>query len=221
MTLWALFWLGAEVVSPGSQNYTSVGTFYFTVPNYNTLTVDCRGAGGGGSGGVVSGVTGGTYTGSPGTGGGVGRFASNTAVVGNGANPGGIGSVVATEIIKAGTSYADYPGSNASNASGSGPAGVSLTPGGGSPGGLGGLVNGPWDSTNTDGTAAGGNGGNGGRAVMTFNKGDAGAPVPGTSITVTVQSGGNAGVNNDYIGSIGFSRTPSAGNAASVLISWA
>lgn len=38
------------VVVPGSASFTSPGSFGFTVPLYNTLTADSRGAGGGGTG---------------------------------------------------------------------------------------------------------------------------------------------------------------------------
>ena len=41
----------ASCVTPGSQNYTTAGTYSFTVPAYTTLTVQVWGGGGGGGAG--------------------------------------------------------------------------------------------------------------------------------------------------------------------------
>ena len=38
--------------TPGSTTYSTAGTFSFTVPEYNTLTVIVKGGGGGGGGGA-------------------------------------------------------------------------------------------------------------------------------------------------------------------------
>jgi MSHA biogenesis protein MshQ len=43
--------LGAIIIEPGSQNFTTVGTTSFSVPNYNTLTIELWGGGASGGGG--------------------------------------------------------------------------------------------------------------------------------------------------------------------------
>src|SRR5262249_51846963 len=40
-------------VVPGSTTFSTPGTFFFTVPLYNALTADVKGAGGGGGGGAA------------------------------------------------------------------------------------------------------------------------------------------------------------------------
>jgi hypothetical protein len=101
---------GPPPVTPGSTTYSSPGSTNFTVPNYNSLTVTVRGAGGGGADREQS----------DGADGGYSQFSSATPVKANG---GGAGQA--------------YGGTGA-NGGASGPAGTSTTTGGGAAGGVGG-----------------------------------------------------------------------------------
>ncbi len=78
-------------VVPGSQNFTSSGSF--TVPAYNTLTVTVRGSGSGGSGGGSAYPCGYSWCYPGGSGGGAGGAATfNTTLIGNGGSWGAQGT---------------------------------------------------------------------------------------------------------------------------------
>ncbi len=184
----------------GSAEYTSPGTYTFNVPLYNTLTVTVKGAGGGGGG--AAGLTiltneAGTYTfpsGGTGTSGTSSQFAASTPLIGNGGG-GGAGGDSGSGVAPAG-------------AAGTATGGTTNTTGGGSNGGAGG--NGSYED--------GGAGGDGGRAVRTYTRDAAGAPVVGASITVVVGTrgtGGNGGVGTNYTGPKGTN-----GTNGEVTISW-
>lgn len=151
-------------VTPGSQAYTTPGSYTFIVPAYNTLTVTVAGAGGGGGGGEGR-VTRYTYAGTAGTAGGLSTF--NGSVFGYGGGGGGGGN-----------------GSSAAGSNGYGAGGTTNTTGGGASGGTGGN----YSSGLTSG--AGGPGGNGGESVQSYSKGDF---TVGTNISILVGSGGGGG----------------------------
>lgn len=196
-----------RTVVPGSQQFTSTGTF--EVPEYNTLTVIINGSTGGGGGGGYCWATyhspdpdgggGGYYTysygqGQAGAAGGQSKFNSATPLI---ANSGGGG-------------YGGYSsaGANGSSGTASGPSGAILTTGG-SNRPVGAYGNGTGSGCSG---GRGGYGGPGGQATMTWNIGDPGAPVPGETIAVTIGAGGNRATSYT---------TSGYGNAGVVDISWA
>jgi len=174
-----------RVVVPGWQQFTASGGFI--VPEYDTLTVTINGATGGGGGGGyctatynpgLDGGAGGYYTysyqtGYAGSAGGQSKFNSSTALIANSGAGGSPGSSSA--------------GANGSSGTASGPPGAILTTGG-SNRPVGSYGNGTGSGCSG---GRGGYGGAGGKAVMTWNLGDPGAPVPGETIPVTIGSGGN------------------------------
>ena len=72
-TIYMSQFYGKSSSDPGSTSYTTPGTYSFNVPKFTTLTVDVRGAGGGGSNAFDSGNNGGTSV-----------FYSSTNLRGNG-----------------------------------------------------------------------------------------------------------------------------------------
>lgn len=183
--------IGNSVIA-GSVSFDSPGTYNFTVPNYNKLRRRVWGAGG--SGGATR--TGTSYNGADGgsssagtvvSGGGQGgRIAAGTSFGAGGA--GGTGMTVNGNPGGYGVPYGGGPGGSAPFG-GAGSSGMSghgqWSSNGGFPGGGSGGVNG----YNT--YYGPGGGGSGGYSDITVNAGDAGAPVPGTVMTVTVGTGGN------------------------------
>lgn len=75
----------SSCVTPGSQTYSSAGTYTFTIPAYNTLTVRVWGAGGGGG-----------FTGANGGAGGVSQAGTVTANGGAGGRSNGAGGAGGT-----------------------------------------------------------------------------------------------------------------------------
>lgn len=169
------FWpaLGAGV-NPGSQTFSTPGTFTFTVPLYNSLTVTVNGAGGGGGGANLyyvvtyyyapSGIT---YKGyraaGPTTGGAGGNSSFNSTVIGDGGGGG-------------------VTGSGSDGTAGSASGGDTNTTGGGAAGG-------PKPSSGLE-VAVSRPGGPGGRAVKTYALG---ALTVGAGISVVVGAGGTGG----------------------------
>lgn len=128
-----------SAVVPGSQSYTTPGTYTFSVPAFNTLSVIVSAGGGGGGGSPY--CPGRTMI--PGSSGGVGGTSSFAGgVFGYGGSGGGGGA---------------WNGSN--GAAGSAAGGDTNTAGGGASGGAGGV----W------GRYSGGRGGNGGLSTKTYN----------------------------------------------------
>lgn len=171
----------------GSWAQGTAGGYTFQVPWYNVLSIDVRGAGGGGEQGLYT-VSDGVNTegnavfatrgGANGGNGGASLFNTATQVWGYGGNGGG----TTTNRID-GTAGGAAGGS--SNLTGQGA-------GGGAKG------NAPSSS------GLGGNGGAGGKALITWTRGAAGAPVPYTGIGVTVgAAGGGGGSGSSYAGSPG------------------
>lgn len=188
-----------QFVSPGSQTFTTSGTF--TVPEYNRLEVAVWG------GGANGGQTDGEYDG---TNGNFSQFGSPTAVRGNGGTGGGYafpfqnnGAGGAGGTATGGdTNQTGGSGGNGTTISGSGGAAPSgtgtllgvLTGGAGGAGrstsGVGSDGNAPGGGAagNKDGTYDAGGGGAGGLAIKLWLISDIGAPSPGSSVTVTVGS---------------------------------
>ena len=140
----------ARVVTPGSASY-GPGTHAFVVPEYNTLTIDLSGAGGGGISKNYNAASGGpTQIGSLGlvAYGGGGAYTSSVA------QPGAAGGASGGDTNITG-------GGGAGGAAGGSPVGVLYQPGGA-----------------------------GGRLIKTYTYGAPGAPVPGTSLTISVGAGG-------------------------------
>lgn len=174
--------MGSLIAIPGSQDYTTPGTYAFIVPVYNTLTVTVDGAGGGGAGELSAAVAGGNSS-FNGTviagGGGAGSTAAagaSSAASGGDSNLGGAPG----QIIFSGGNGGSAA-SGASGGTGSGNNNTSAQPGG-FPGGGGGAC--------TYGVTNGGGGGGGARAVKTYTIGQL---APGSSITVIVGQGGARG----------------------------
>ena len=166
-------------LTTGTSDYGTAGNYTFTVPWYNTLYVEVRGAGGGG--GASATINKGR--GDNGIGGGTSVFYSSSPLVAGGGG-GGIGGGQGGG--QAGGNGGAYGGSY--NSTGGGGAG-----GAGSPGTYG----------------NGGNGGSGGVSAINFYRGNAGAPEPYTGYTVTVGAKGQNGASNlsgGYDGGVGFVR---------------
>lgn len=166
-------------VFPGSQLFTTPGTFQFQVPEYNTLTVTVRGGGGQGFG-LGAGYNGGnsSFNGDViGEGGHAPVDASAGGAGGNGIGgdqnfTGGTGGGAQALIGGSGGN-----GANGGGAGGSGNSAAGQAPGGGGSGG------------NIMGAGMPGGGG-GGCAVKTYH----GELPPGAIITVVVGDGGNLAV---------------------------
>lgn len=156
-------------VTPGSVSFTTVGTFQFTVPEHNTLTVVVRGGGGGGTGrthgagqsssfGDITATGGGTYN-EPGT----GINGDQNYTGGLGGTSGGVGD----------------GGPGGAGAYGGGAGGVGVSKPGSAPGGGGSGANiyfAPLPG-----------GAGGGCAVKVYNEG---LLTPGAQVTVVVGAGG-------------------------------
>lgn len=172
----------------GSWAKGTAGEYTFPVPWYNTMSVDVRGAGGGGEQGLYTVQTGvdrsglatfSTRGGAAGVGGGASLFNATTQVYGYGGAGGG-----------AAVNRQD-------GAAGGAAGGSTNTQGGGAGGGAKGSA--------PSSSGLGGNGGAGGRATITYTRGAAGAPVPYTGIYVVVGAAGAGGGQPDasYRGSNG------------------
>jgi hypothetical protein len=197
-------------VTAGSQSYTTAGSFTFTVPCYNTLTVEVWGGGGGGGG----------YSGGTAGDGGNSTWDGST-LVGNGGNNGvstngaggaggtGVGGTTNTTGTagSAGTSSAGGAGGKGGNGGAGGGSQSSTANGkaGTAPGGGGG---GGHYST-TYGGYGGGGGGGGGYATKSFS---AGTYTVGASVAVVVGDKG-AGAN-------GSTEDGGAGAIGRVTITW-
>lgn len=193
---------GGCTIAPGSQNFTTAGSFSFTVPTpcYNTLTVKVWGGGGGGGGAGGSACTNGSA-------GGQSKF--NNALIANG-GAGGLKSCFASGANLAGgaggtasggsTNTTGGAGTSRSTATGPGTKGGNA-PGGGGAGGNGSSTFGGGAASN--GTAQGGGGGgaaslygatgggSGGYSTKVYVTGDL---TPGASLPVVVGAGGANGV---------------------------
>ena len=135
--------LGASPVVPGSTTYSSPGTYSFSVPLYNTITIEVWGGGGGGSyydrGTLADGGNGGTSTASIAQGtltatGGQGGLLWNgpSSVGGSGFGPAGSTTASGGSSAQA----QPYPTGGAGGGPGGGAGGYYLTNGGrgGAPG---------------------------------------------------------------------------------------
>lgn len=186
-------------VTPGSQSFTTAGSHSFTVPCYNTLTVQVWGAGGGGAG-AKSGST------KTGTAGGASNF--DGVLIANGgaggpstsAGAGGTASGGTTNTTgqSGGTGTANK-GGNGANGGAGGAAAAANSHGkpGSEPGGAG--SGGRWKHPMTGGGSIGGGGGGGGFTTRAYA---AGAYTLGDSVSVVVGAGGTGG-NSDYDGGKG------------------
>jgi hypothetical protein len=184
---------GTSRVAPGSANYTTAGAYSFVVPLYNVLIVDVKGASGGSGGGrPIANYA--PWAASEGTAGGASSFGAATTV----SATGGAGGGAAHVPIPPPQNYGAY----GQSADGVGQNGDINTTGAGAP------------KPNTVGEPYGGYAGSGGRAQKTYTAGAAGAPTPGTTITIMVGGKGIGGA-----GTLGGSAGPD-GSAGSVVISW-
>jgi hypothetical protein len=154
--------IGAFIVKPGSASF-GIGSGSIIIPNFNSITFNLIGTGGGGGAGAYNvGATGQDST-----------VYTATNLLAHGGRGGSPGDHV--------NGPWGAPGSE------SGPAGAQLIDGGGSGGGGGGYAY--YDNW----TYIAGNGGAGGHVIMTWNLGDPGAPQPGATITFYVGTGGSGG----------------------------
>lgn len=159
-----LIGFGVGGTTPGSQNFTSSGTFI--VPEYTTLTVTVSGSGG--TGGVGCSRT---------------IEASCSCTGGSNGQAGGAASFNGTVVGNGGSGGSDAGGTGASGAASGGDVN---TTGGGAVGGAGqsGWVEEPCDAQPP---GQGGNGGAGGKAVKTYYPGQL---TVGASVSVVRNAGG-------------------------------
>lgn len=150
-------------VFPGSNSW-GYGSYGVTIPEYNTLTVEIWGAGGGGSNAAQ-----GSYQA---TDGGTSYFAAPSGTVYAFGGTHGYFDASGEEVLT-------IPGSH-----GSASGGDINTVGGGNPGGAGGS----WNTFN------GAPGGYGGYVRRSWTFGQAGAPVIGSAYTLVCAGGGAGGV---------------------------
>jgi hypothetical protein len=204
-------------VTPGSSDFSAVGTNTFVVPAFNTLTVEIWGGGGSGAAASlnVSGATAGSVGGtswfgnvyaSGGQGGGLAAFYSGGA--------GGAGGTAAGGLVNssggAGEAGVAYGYGGAGGASPNGGAGGGRVPWGYSPSGLSGGFPGGGGSGNilAFGDYGGGGGGGGGAySKMVYSKG---ALAVGSTIQIVVGAGA---VNSSPLGG-------GAGANGRIVISW-
>ena len=188
-------------VVPGSQSFTTSGSFNFTVPAYNTLTVQVWGAGGGGAGcsttTKVAGVSGGasSWDGAVIANGGI--RASTSAGGAGGTASGGTTNMTGQNGSTAGTQAG--PGGDGANGGaggdtipGYGTGRPGVAPGGGGAGG--GYTGGR--SGNCRGSGAGG----GGYSARTYSAGTYSA---GEIVPVVVGARGTGGNGSSYDGGLG------------------
>lgn len=192
---------GGQPVNPGSQTYTTAGTFSFTVPPFNTMTVEVWG--GGGSGGSYSSPSnfyspsGGnsTFHTASAPGGGGGQSAGTSTLGGNPWGAGGAGGTPASGNVTATNGNAGFAGDDATyRGYGAGapngganvaplyrtaPSSTGSTPGGGGAGWY-------YDTGGKFPALAGG-GGSGAYAKSTFSPTTLN---PGTVLSVVVGAGG-------------------------------
>lgn len=197
-------------VTPGSVAYTTPGTYTLTVPAYSALSIDVRGASGGGGGGSGIDQAWSVFaSGSAGQAGSQSYFLASgiVQVVGYGGGGGGPGNFYYNSPIE---QYVSVTGT--AGAHGTGANGDSNITAGGPAGGAAGVVDSGFPPTSTN---YGGAGGYGGRATRTF------APnvIPTAStVTIVVGSAGPAGANSkDPYSVYGY---PQAGANGAVYISW-
>ncbi|WP_423415862.1 hypothetical protein RLW55_05950 [Hyphomicrobium sp. B1] len=184
-------------VTPGSQSYTTAGSFSFTIPCYNTLTVQVWGGGGGGAGATSgsrkAGTTGGAsnFDGALVANGGVHAPTSASGGAGGTASGGTTNTTGA-----AGTATVGGAGANGGSGGGSSgnnkPGKPGSAPGGGGSGGY-------FLAVMGGSTARGGGGGGGGYTTRSYASG---VYTVGTSVNATVGAGGVGG-NSTYDGGAG------------------
>jgi hypothetical protein len=196
-------------VTPGSQTYSTAGTYSFTIPNYNSLTVRVWGAGGGGG-----------FTGDDGNAGGVSRAGTVTANgggAGRSSGAGGAGGTASGGTTNT-TGDAGGPGREGGSSPNGGSGGAAGSGGtastcvgaphhGGAPGGGGaaGCM-----QTKGGGAVSGGGGGGGGYSTRTYTAGDL---TPGVNLSITVGTGGAAAASSGIY-------TAGRGAAGRVTITW-
>jgi hypothetical protein len=183
-----------KTVAPGSQTYATPGSFTFSVPSYNTITIEVWGGGGGASyynlGNQANGVDGGastavvpqgTLTATGGQGGLL--FGAPSSVGGAGSGPAG------STTASGGTSAQayPYPTGGAGGGPGGGAGGYYLTNGGrgGTPGGGGG----GYSTFSPGGNFRSVSGGGGGGYVSYTT-----TEYIGATISLTVAAGGDGAV---------------------------
>lgn len=192
-------------VVPGSANYTTAGTFTFTVPVHNTLVVELWG------GGAAGGSTDGSSNNLNGSPGGNSNWDTSTLVANGGqgnsgqtGGAGGSGSGGTTNTTGGnganGTAGSPGRGGNGGAGANGGAGGVGVTGGtagnGTAPGGGGG---GTCRNLRFGGTGKGGGGG-GGYTTRTYS---AGTYAAGSSVTVVVGAGGARHPSATILGGLG------------------
>ena len=197
--------LGAvREVNPGSQSWSTPGTYNFTLPAFNTLIATVKGAGGGGSSAGYADFAGNGFTGIVGSNGGQSQFGSNLIAGGGLGGPGGSTYNTASPM--------------AAGASGTGYGGDQNFTGQGANGGVWGQAY-HYEYLGWWFRSYGGNGGPGGKTIKTYTYGTGGM-VLGAVIQIVVGAGGPPAYQYpvQYLGSI--EQWPSAGLNGSVQISW-
>jgi hypothetical protein len=151
---------------PGTASYTEPGDFQFVVPNYNTLTLDLHGAGGGGgeAGGLMQ--------------------------VGTSGEAGAASVFFGPDIIQADSGEGGQGGGSEEGEDGAdgGGFGGEVTEGGGGAGGDGGVP-----IPVIPATSAGGKGGNGGKVTRTWYRDQPGSPLISQSYQILIGTRGRGG----------------------------
>ena len=206
----ALLGEGYSVV-PGSSTITTTGAGNFTVPSYNTLTIELWGPGGGGDGMpsgsspvAVAGNTGPSTTISSlslvaggGQGGQVAAGGAGGTASGGTTNTSGSAGVVGGAP---GGSYGQGGAGANGGAAVAAPSGAASANGnaGNAPGGGGSSAYSVFNVTGTEGSGAGG----GSYCSTSYTHGAAGAPLVGASLAYVVGAGGTGG-SSTFIGGPG------------------
>lgn len=184
-------------VTSGSQSYTTAGTYTFTVPHHETLTVQVWGAGGGGAGcSAYTTVQGGNGGGSNWDGAVVANGGARASTSAGGSGGGASGGTTNQTGGTGGTGTGAAGGSGASGGSGGAARGSNGNGNGGSaPGGGGGGAR-----FASRGTCGGDGGGGGGYSTRAYS---VGTYIQGSSVTVVVGGGGSGGNGSTYDGGAG------------------
>lgn len=224
---------GKSSVTPGSENYTTPGTYYFKVPGYRTMTVEQYGGAGGGMPGIQASGTGpvgaGGSTSFAGilicTGGGGGTWlgaggAGGTASGGDQNYTGGQGGVrYSTGMYGTGGTGGAAGGYGALASAGATADAVGFrlkSPPGKSYGGA--AAGGGSGNISGRGGAGGDGGGGGGGLFKTFTNGVGNAPIVGTTIELVIGAGG-IGRDTTYT-SINGGGSGGNGSGGAIFISW-
>lgn len=197
-------------VVPGSANYTTAGTFTFTVPVHNTLIVELWGGGAGGSGTTRSQVFSSAAGASTWDGGVLVANGGSGSATGTGGTASG-GDTNTTGGTGESRPNGSATGGGAGGAGANGGAGGARqnSTGNGFPGTQPGGAGGGGSVAYREGRYGGSGGGGGAYCQKTYS---AGTYTAGSSVTVVVGAGSNGGLSGSNLGG--------AGAAGRAIITW-